>query len=170
MPWIETTLYWYSFPKGATTEDLLKRTPIEQYHSKFRSDYVQKLIPKEGLEAIWKKMIELEVMFMQFNPYGGEMSKIPEFATLFPHRSGYLFKIQYNAIWYEDGEEIANRYLNASRELYDTLAPYVSKNPREHFLNNRDIDIGTNKDGNTTFGSMYFKGNLPRLLNVNDQG
>ncbi|KMT04784.1 hypothetical protein BVRB_7g169600 [Beta vulgaris subsp. vulgaris] len=164
MPWIKTILHWYGFPKDASIRALLSRTPMTQYYGKFRSDYVQQPIPKEGLEAIWKKMITLEVMFMQFNPYGGKMSEILETKTPFPHRARNLFKIQYNAMWYEDGEEIATRYLNASKELYDTLAPYVSKNPREHFLNYRDIEIGTNKNGNTSFGFQYFKWNLPRLL------
>ncbi|KAL2943254.1 Berberine bridge enzyme-like 26 [Bienertia sinuspersici] len=36
--------------------------------------YVKDPIPKEGLEIIWKKMIELETPRLTFNPYGGKMS------------------------------------------------------------------------------------------------
>ena len=43
---------------------------------KRKSDYVKTLIPKKGLNKIWKKMIELEKPMMKFNPYGGRMGEI----------------------------------------------------------------------------------------------
>ncbi|KAK9664607.1 hypothetical protein RND81_14G055700 [Saponaria officinalis] len=164
IPWIKSTQFWFDVPLDIPTESLLNRVPQFKYFSKFRSDYVQKPISKAGYEAIWKKLIELEVIFMQFNPYGGRVSEIPEHEIPFPHRAGNLFKIQYNGVWLLDS--LGDRYINASRELYDTLAPFVSKNPREHFLDYRDLDVGTNEYDNTAFAYSYFKGNLLRLLST----
>ncbi|KAL9237794.1 hypothetical protein vseg_012298 [Gypsophila vaccaria] len=162
IPWIKSTQFWFDVPLETPTEAILSRVPQFKYFSKFRSDYVQEPISKAGYEAIWKKLIELEVIFMQFNPYGGRVSEIAVHEIPFPHRAGNLFKIQYNGVWFVDS--LGDRYINASRELYDTMAPLVSKNPREHFLNYRDLDVGTNEHDNIAFASSYFKGNLPRLL------
>ncbi|KAK9734434.1 hypothetical protein RND81_04G139300 [Saponaria officinalis] len=162
MPWVKSTQFWYDMPLVTPTEAILNRTTRNKYFAKFRSDYVQKPISKAGYNLIWNKMIELEVMFVQFNPYGGRVSEIPEDKIPFPHRAGNLFKIQYNGVWFVDA--FADRYLNASGELYDTMARFVSKHPREHFMNYRDLDVGTNDHGNTAFAYSYFKKNLPRLL------
>ncbi|KAL9235510.1 hypothetical protein vseg_010262 [Gypsophila vaccaria] len=164
MPWIKSTQFWYDMPPETPTEEVLNRRTRNKYFAKFRSDYVQKPISKAGYNKLWKKMIELEVMFVQFNPYGGRVAEIPEDALPFPHRAGNLFKIQYNGVWFVD--QVADRYMNASRELYYTMARYVSKHPREHFLNYRDLDVGTNHYNNTAFAYSYFKKNLPRLLST----
>ena len=46
------------------------------------------------------------------------------------------------------------------------MTPFVSKNPREAFLNYRDIDIGNNMNGTLGFAFKYFKANVNRLLLV----
>ncbi|BFG28274.1 hypothetical protein CerSpe_145480 [Prunus speciosa] len=52
------------------------------------------------------------------------------------------------------------------------MTPFVSKNPREAFLNYRDIDIGANLHNQTEFdiarvyGSKFFKDNFDRLVRV----
>ncbi|XP_021756960.1 berberine bridge enzyme-like 4 [Chenopodium quinoa] len=170
MPWIETTLFWNGNPIGTPLEVLLERTPTPPHSfSKHKSDYVKKPIPRAGLETIWKKMIEVEsnnIMLLQWNPYGGRMSEIPEGATAFPHRAGNLFKIQYITTWQDDSVEALNRNIELTRDLHDTFTPFVSKNPREAFLNYRDIDVGTNKGGSLVFAKDFFKDNVKRLLQV----
>ncbi|GAB4850009.1 hypothetical protein Ancab_029308 [Ancistrocladus abbreviatus] len=166
MRWVESTLFFNELPKGTPLEILLQRIPKTERYDKHKSDYVKKAIPKEGLELIWKKMMEVETVTLQFNPYGGRMSQIPENATPFPHRAGNLFKIQYLASWHEGDLETISRNLNATDAVYDTMTPYVSKNPREAFLNYRDLEIGTNVGGSTGFAVDYFKSNLKRLLQV----
>ncbi|CAI9263805.1 unnamed protein product [Lactuca saligna] len=110
---------------------------------------------------------------LAFNPYGGRMSEISEFAKPFPHRSGNIAKIQYEVNWDELGVEAANRYLNFTRVMYDYMTPFVSKNPREAFLNYRDLDIGVNSHGKNAYvegmvyGHKYFKEtNYKRLTMV----
>ncbi|KAK9756047.1 hypothetical protein RND81_01G069500 [Saponaria officinalis] len=167
MPWVKTHLFWNGIPQTAPIEVLTQRTPTpSNAYQKHKSDYVKTPIPKSGLEAIWKKLIEVENVLMQWNPYGGRMSEIPENATAFPHRSGNLFKMQYIAIWQDSSDQARIKYLKATRDLHDTFTPYVSKNPREAFLNYRDIDIGVNVNGNTSFAMDFFKGNVKRLLQV----
>ncbi|KAL8171589.1 hypothetical protein V2J09_023393 [Rumex salicifolius] len=148
-------------------EIMLKRSTSPNGYSKHKSDYVKKPISKQGWEAIWKKMIELGPnVLMQYNPYGGRMSEIADDATPFPHRAGNLFKMQYIAVWSDASLEVENKYLKGLRELHHLFTPYVSMNPREAFLNYRDIDIGTNANGNLGFASDLFKGNVGRLQKV----
>ncbi|KAL1205320.1 Berberine bridge enzyme-like 17 [Cardamine amara subsp. amara] len=171
MSWINTTTFWQNFPVGTPTSILLDRPsapPGALFKSK--SDYVKKPIPKEGMEQIWKTMLKFNNVFMQWNPYGGVMDKIPANATAFPHREGNLFKIQYFALWNDANGTDAN--LGLMKELYDVTKPYVSSNPREAFLNYRDLDVGSNPSGETSvekaqiYGTKYFLGNYKRLTNI----
>ncbi|KAG7546774.1 Berberine/berberine-like [Arabidopsis suecica] len=172
MSWINTTMFWQNYPVGTSTSLLLAR-PSDPPGAFFKSksDYVKKPIPKEGMEKIWKTMLKFNNMWMQWNPYGGVMDKIPADATAFPHRKGNLFKIQYFALWPDANATDAN--LGLMKEVYDEMEPYVSSNPREAFLNYRDIDVGSNISGKTNveeaaeiYGSKYFLGNFKRLMEV----
>ncbi|CAK8577812.1 unnamed protein product [Lathyrus sativus] len=173
MPWINTTLFWYDMPIGTPLEALLDEPKEPQIsYFKSQSDYVKRPIPREGLESIWKKMIE-GTLFMQWNPYGGRMEEILPWEAPFPHRAGNLFKIQYLNYWTDESSESIERHVNISRSFHEFMTPYVSNSPREAFLNYRDADIGANHPSNTTkfdiakiYGSKYFKGNFERLVNV----
>ncbi|KAL5773895.1 hypothetical protein ACOSP7_011452 [Xanthoceras sorbifolium] len=177
MSWVESVVFWADFPDGTPVDVLLDRPKKARDSFKSKSDYVKTVIPKEGLEKIWKKMIDLRVnnIFMQWNPYGGRMSEISESETAFPHRTGNLFKIQYLTSWVGDEGNInvTNRYMNELRDFYASMASYVSSDPREAFLNYRDLDIGSNISCNQTsfreaelYGFKYFKGNFQRLMKV----
>ncbi|XP_060671263.1 berberine bridge enzyme-like 8 isoform X3 [Ziziphus jujuba] len=171
MSWVESILYWADFPNGTAPEVLLIENSTEIIFFKLKSDYVKEIIPRDGLEAIWKKMIESGGVRMQWNPYGGKMSEISESETPFPHRKGNVFKIQYSVGWREDGSETTtNRYLDLIKEFHEAMTPFVSKDPREAFLNYRDLDIGTSSTGKykegRVYGTKYFKGNFDRLVKV----
>ncbi|KAJ6980424.1 berberine bridge enzyme-like 17 [Populus alba x Populus x berolinensis] len=172
MRWIESTLFWFDLPNGTSIDVLLNRPRGAQSFYKNKSDYVNHIVPKEALERIWKMMIKAEPMWMQWNPIGGRMSEIPDTATPFPHRAGYLFKLQYSINWSEEGTEATDRYISLIREMHDAMAPYVTKFPREAFQNYRDLDIGSSPSNRTNFeeakeyGLKYFKGNFLRLVKV----
>ncbi|KAM7255234.1 hypothetical protein ACFE04_020475 [Oxalis oulophora] len=58
--WVKSVLYWTNYNIETTPiNELLNRTPQSLTYLKRKSDYVQKPIPKDGLEKLWKKMIEL---------------------------------------------------------------------------------------------------------------
>ncbi|KAJ4702874.1 reticuline oxidase-like protein [Melia azedarach] len=170
--WVQSVLFWTHFPVGTPEEILLDRTPQSLTFYKIKSDYVKKPIPKDGLDFIWKRMIELERPTMAFNPYGGRMAEIPSTAVPFPHRAGNIWKIQYSADWNEPGDDAANRYINATRKLYNYMTPFVSKNPREAFFNYIDLDLGINHNGKDSYvegkayGIKYFLGNFNRLVKI----
>ncbi|XP_074266440.1 berberine bridge enzyme-like 17 [Silene latifolia] len=94
------------------------------------------------------------------------MGEVSENATPFPHRKGKLFKIQYLAYWADPSLEVLHGNMKAIRGIYGFMTQFVSNNPREAFLNYRDIDIGTNVNNSTGFAFDFFKGNLKRLLMV----
>ncbi|KAG2269546.1 hypothetical protein Bca52824_064101 [Brassica carinata] len=171
MSWLNTTLFWADYPAGTPTSILLDRPSSPGDFFKSKSDYVKKPIPKEGMEKLWAAMLKFNnVVWMQWNPYGGVMDRIPATATAFPHRKGNLFKIQYFTTWLDANTTEAS--LNMMREFYAVAEPYVSSNPREAFFNYRDMDVGNNPSGQTNvdeakiYGSKYFLGNLKRLMEV----
>ncbi|KAG5620423.1 hypothetical protein H5410_005641 [Solanum commersonii] len=172
MSWIDSVLQWANFDNTTKPEALLNRKGDPLNYLKRKSDYVQTPIPKNGLESIFEKMISLGKAGMVFNPYGGRMGEIAEGETPFPHRSGILFKIQYSVNWHEEGLTAEKDNLSQIRDLYSFMTPYVSKNPRQAYLNYRDLDIGINDQGpqslekGRVYGTKYFKNNFDRLVKV----
>lgn len=171
MSWIESVVYIAGYPTGTNTDVLLQGKPLFRNYFKAKSDFVREPIPESGLNGLWKKLLEADNFVMIWNPYGGMMSQIPESETPFPHRKGIIYMIQYVATW-EDGEASESKNMDWIRELYDYMEPYVSKNPRQAYVNYRDLDLGMNKDGNTSvseasaWGLSYFKNNFERLVQI----
>ncbi|CAN0923306.1 Berberine bridge enzyme-like 18 [Linum grandiflorum] len=148
-----------------------------QYSAKFKgkSDYVKDPIPMSGLEGMWEKLKEVDAGTggLIMAAYGGKMKEISESSIPFPHRDGIIYQVEEVTFWVEDGEEAADRQINWLRGLYDYMAPFVSKNPREAYVNYRDLDLGTNGGGSAgsyrrarSWGRKYFKGNFERLVKV----
>ncbi|XP_050368819.1 berberine bridge enzyme-like 4 [Argentina anserina] len=175
MSWVESTVFWGNHPVGTPIGVLLDRPMGPPDFFKSKSDYVKEPIPKHGIESILDLMLKsgLDKLYMEWNPYGGRMSEISESETPFPHRDGNLFLIQYLGYWKEDKVETARRYLDLISKMYQEMTPFVSKNPREAFLNYRDLDLGANTGNSQTkvetarvYGSMYFKDNFDRVVRV----
>ncbi|KAI3436957.1 Fatty acid hydroxylase domain-containing protein [Psidium guajava] len=169
--WIGSVLYIAGYPNTTAPEVLLQGKPLFRNYFKAKSDFVSTPIPEKGLLGLWKIYLEEEVPFMIWNPYGGAMARVPEWATPFPHRCGTLFKIQYVASW-DDGTANMARHMSWITKLYDYMGPYVSKNPREAYVNYRDLDLGMNKKGvnslweTSSWGLRYYKSNFYRLVQV----
>ncbi|CAN0907704.1 Berberine bridge enzyme-like 15 [Linum grandiflorum] len=127
---------------------------------------MRETFPELGLTTsdcvIWRKMMEVGVVKMGFNPYGGRMSEISPEATPFPHRAGNLWKIQYQTNWTEGGKEAERRHLELSREMYGFMTPY-------------DLDLGViNNNGGgyeegKRYGLSYFKGNFDKLVRIKSE-
>ncbi|KAK9033048.1 hypothetical protein V6N11_018086 [Hibiscus sabdariffa] len=175
--WLESVLFWAGFPAGTPVEALLNRTQGPSDSSKNKSDYVKTVISKKDLETIWKLLMELAnstgaKVYMEWNPYGGKMSEIPESDLPFPHRAGNLFLIEYVVYWLQEGTNVSDHNVDRARHMHNRMAPFVSKEPREAFLNYRDNDIGSTASDKTVFkeaqvyGSKYFKDNFQRLTRV----
>ncbi|GFP95939.1 reticuline oxidase-like protein [Phtheirospermum japonicum] len=170
MSWIKSVLFWADLPDGTPETALLDRKTMYPTAFKMKSDYVKTPIPKDGLRGVLEKLASMGDVSMICNPYGGRMSEIPETATAFPHRAGNIYKIQYVLNWDEAGPSVANNKTAKIRAFYDYMTPFVSKNPREAFLNYRDIDIGSTDHGRDSlaearvYGVKYFKGNFERLV------
>ncbi|KAJ9163188.1 hypothetical protein P3X46_022886 [Hevea brasiliensis] len=170
MSWIQSVLYFAGFSTSESSELLLNRTAQFKGFFKAKSDYVKEPISETGFEGLYKKLLEAETSGLILTPYGGKMSQIQDSETPFPHRRGNIYKIQYMVTW--DKEEETEQHLRWMRSLYSYMAPYVSKSPRAAYLNYRDLDLGRNKNGNTSFaqasvwGLKYFKNNFKRLVKV----
>ncbi|PQM37204.1 tetrahydrocannabinolic acid synthase-like [Prunus yedoensis var. nudiflora] len=169
MSWIESVLSMANIQRNKT-EVLLQRTQQSKRFFKAKSDYVTKPISEAGLEGLWHIMLQLDTSLLILSPFGGRMSEISDSETPFPHRKGNLYEIQYYVSWDDDKE--TEKHISWTRKVYGYMAAYVSKSPRAAYLNYRDLDLGMNKDANTSYaqaslwGLSYFKNNFRRLAQV----
>ncbi|XP_048323271.2 monolignol oxidoreductase AtBBE-like 13 [Ziziphus jujuba] len=168
--WIGSVLYIAGNPNGTHPEVLLQGTSTLKFFFKAKSDFVKVPISETALEGLWKRFLEDDGALSIWTPYGGMMNRIPEREIPFPHREGTIFMIQYLTGW-TDGENNTAKHMEWIRKVYNYMGPYVSKFPREAYVNYRDLDLGMNKK-NMSFiearfwGIKYFKNNFYRLVKV----
>nr|GFD33867.1 berberine bridge enzyme-like 8 [Tanacetum cinerariifolium] len=86
-------------------------------------DFIKSPISKHGMESIFNKMKELKNQMITFNPLGGRMTEISEFAKPYPRRPGNLAKIEYETYWNDPGTEATNEYLEYSRLMHEHMTP-----------------------------------------------
>ncbi|XP_038895033.1 berberine bridge enzyme-like 18 [Benincasa hispida] len=175
MSWVESMAFSASgFVSAKSLELLLNRTPLNNGRYKIKSDYLTEPISETALEGMWErfKNEELEKVQLVLIPFGGKMNEISESETPFPHRARYPIQIGYCVTWQRPDAD--SRHLEWTRELYSYMTPFVSKSPRAVYINNIDLDLGTNnKDGIPTsyeeasvWGHQYFGNNFERLMEV----
>ncbi|XWS37809.1 hypothetical protein CRYUN_Cryun19dG0077400 [Craigia yunnanensis] len=177
MSWVESNLYFTQFPKGVPLEILLKRShksALSKLFFKAKSDFVKEPIPETAFEGLWPKFYEEEAKsaLVVLVACGGKMDEILETETPYPHRAGNIYSILYVVDWEEKENINSERFMSWMRRVYNYMTPYVSKSPREAYVNYRDLDIGTNNNDNKSYtqpsiwGLKYFKNNFDRLMHV----
>ncbi|CDP08085.1 unnamed protein product [Coffea canephora] len=157
LSWIESALYFSGLPSGSTVNDL----PISEV----------------ALEGLWKRLFEegAEAGMLILSPSGGRMFEISDSETPYPHRAGNIYQIQHISSWTEENNANSQRYIDWVRRVYKYMTPFVTKSPRAAYLNYRDLDLGANREGNTSFaqasiwGMKYFKNNFYRLAHVKQE-
>ncbi|XP_071725278.1 berberine bridge enzyme-like 14 [Rutidosis leptorrhynchoides] len=87
-----------------------------------------------------------------------------------------LFEIGYYSIWNDEGEEVAKTNIDRRREFYSFMDRYVSRHPREAYVNYKEVNIGKNVPSNQksyandlVYGSKYFKKNFKRLVKAKNK-
>ncbi|VFQ98216.1 unnamed protein product [Cuscuta campestris] len=172
LSWAKSLLYIDGYPNAPLT-DLLNATVNNGKPNNFKakSDFVREPIPLEGWEGIWRLLRRNLTGVIVLTPYGGRMEEITEFATPSPHRGGNLFIIQQMVFRSQEGSDAMEERVSWIRRLYEYFEPYVSKSPREAFVNYRDLDIGQNHNVNCStyedakvWGIKYFKNNFDKLV------
>ncbi|XVF84532.1 hypothetical protein PTKIN_Ptkin17bG0044400 [Pterospermum kingtungense] len=177
MSWIESVLYFGGI-RNESLDALLDRSYKSNALTpsfKMKSDYVNEPIPEFAFPGVWSKLYEIDqagIVSIGFIAYGGRMDQISETATPFPHRAGNLYKIVYTVGWQEEDNIKSEEFIGWIRNLYDHMSSFVSKSPRQAYVNYRDLDIGINNEGNTSlaqasvWGRKYFMNNFDRLVRV----
>uniref|UniRef100_J3MEW9 FAD-binding PCMH-type domain-containing protein n=1 Tax=Oryza brachyantha TaxID=4533 RepID=J3MEW9_ORYBR len=180
MSWVQSIAFIH-LGKRATVKDILNRTSSIHAFGKYKSDYVAQPIGKSVWETIYRDWFTKPgagVMIM--DPYGATISAPDESATPFPHRKGVLYNIQYISFWSADGAAASAAPIKWIRDFYAFMEPYVTKNPRQAYVNYRDLDLGVNEvaaganvssySSGKAWGERYFKGNFERLAAVKAKG
>ncbi|KAK1565441.1 hypothetical protein Q3G72_026547 [Acer saccharum] len=130
--WIRSALHVSSVPVNtslvfASPELLLQRTTAP-LSFEGKADFINEPIPEIALEELRKRLLEEDDPVIMWTPYGGVMSKIPEYETPFPHRKGTMFKFHYITYW-QKGDKNVPKHMNwiRSLRLHDTLCAQISK-------------------------------------------
>ncbi|XP_050370400.1 berberine bridge enzyme-like 13 [Argentina anserina] len=170
--WLKSVMYIAGYADETPPEILLQRNSTFKIYFKAKSDFVTDPIPETVLEGLWKRMLKETRPVIIWNPYGGVMREISESAIPFPHRN-VLFKIQYLTAWLDANEDEA-KHMNWIRNLYNYMAPYVTKSPRQAYVNYRDLDLGINEKNTSitkasVWGKRYFKDNFYRLIEIKNR-
>ncbi|KAM0027118.1 putative tetrahydroberberine oxidase [Helianthus debilis subsp. tardiflorus] len=164
------------FTSSTPTKALVNQSAIlrRQSNAKVKLDYVRTPIPKSGLRKIWRKMFkndrsEMLIMYT----FGGKMEEYSETAIPYPHRAGVLYQLYKGVSFVDqtsDTTPASLKRLKWLRSFDKLLAPYVSKNPREAYVNYIDLDLGV---GNKTYeeaslwGERYWKRkNFKKLIRI----
>ncbi|CDP08086.1 unnamed protein product [Coffea canephora] len=174
---LTSAVYFAGLPSGSTVNDLVRSTPYPKTYYKAKSDYVLEPISEVALEGLWKRFFEEEAERAQLilSPSGGRMFEISDTEIPYPHRAGNIYQFQHLVYWTEEENANSQRYIDWIRRLYKYIAPFVSRFPRGAYLNYRDLDLGANREGNTSFaqasvwGMKYFRKNFYRLAHVKQE-
>ncbi|KAL8254221.1 hypothetical protein R6Q59_032442 [Mikania micrantha] len=141
---------------------------------KNKSDYVRTPIPKSGLRKIWKMMFENDMTEMIItNTFGGKMNDYSDTMIPYPHRFGVLYQMLKGVDFTDQMSNmtpVSLRRIEGLRSFEKLLEPYVSKNPREAYLNYNDLDLGVGSDTYveaSVWGERYSKrANFKRLIRI----
>ncbi|KAI3787314.1 hypothetical protein L1987_41695 [Smallanthus sonchifolius] len=164
------------FTSSTPTEVLANQSAIvrQQWNHKLKSDYVRTPIPKSGLRKIWRKMFEndgSEIMIMY--AFGGKMDEYSDTATPYPHRAGVLYQLLKGVNLADQSSDttlVSLRRIDWVRGFDKFLEPYVSKNPREAYLNYIDLDLGVgggSYEEASVWGERYWKrDNFKKLIRI----
>lgn len=172
--WVEAAA---QFANLNSVADLTDRQPGAGQFSKSKSDYVRAPISLPDTIRAVRYLSTGRQGSVILDPYGGAMARVASSATPFPHRTGYLYGMQYGVSWTAEQLEEADELVGWLRSFYAFMAPHVSQNPRAAYVNYLDLDLGTNGWMNATggtslnsvenaasWGKSYFLGNFERLV------
>ncbi|CAA3008001.1 Hypothetical predicted protein [Olea europaea subsp. europaea] len=129
-----------SCPNSTSENRLLHRKGGSLNFFKRKYDYLKTPIPNDGLDGSRKNVIELGKIGMVFNTYGVKMDKIRKSAMPFAHQQGTSSKYSILQKCDQDDAASVKKYVKQTKTFHSNMTPLVSKNPREVFLNYRDLD------------------------------
>jgi hexose oxidase len=154
---------------------------------KYKSAYMRDGFAIDQIQTIYKyltlgssdlgKHVDLSQSLLQIDSYGGQINSIAPYVTAVWQRSS-IFKLQYQTYW-KDAESgpstKGDAHLRWIREFYSEMydayggVPDPSRDPTNNvdgcYINYPDIDLN-DRGGRTKALSLYYGGNLPRLMRV----
>src|SRR5262249_3415720 len=145
MPWIDAAVQFSG------------ESPLPFFKAK--SDFTRTALPAEAVDIVVRFMARAPsaACALQFQQWGGAMSRVPADATAFPHRAGTLALMQYLAHWSSEAD--APAHLRWIDEFYAAMRPYVSGGA---YSNMPDVAL-------PDWQHAYYGANFERLVAVKQQ-
>ncbi|XP_074374812.1 berberine bridge enzyme-like 23 [Apium graveolens] len=173
MPWINTSILYWGAKQGNEypLDEILNRTDRLVGTYKGKSDFVNKPLPTSAFQGIWDLFTEENGLII-LEPFGGKMDEFSEHDLPFPYRNGTLYNIQYLIHWQNNNQEQGQRSMEWINKMYEYMTPFVTSNPRGAYVNYRDLDLGMNQQGKSSYnaakvwGQKYFGSNFDKLCRV----
>ncbi|CAI9092054.1 OLC1v1027201C1 [Oldenlandia corymbosa var. corymbosa] len=173
--WVEFIIYFYGRPLELTDSLLTSRVSLNpKSYFKSKSDFIQKPIPKQGIQKLWDMMLKIDfpALLMNWTPLGAKMAEIPESEIPFPHRAGNIILVYEKIQWMGTDPKLMQQRIALIREFHSLMGEFVDNDPRAAYADYRDLDLGVNNVGKTSveqariWGAQYFKNNFDRLVKV----
>ncbi|KAJ0566523.1 putative tetrahydroberberine oxidase [Helianthus annuus] len=163
------------FTSSTPTETIANKSAIRRlWNYKVKLDYVRTPIPKKGLRKIWRKMFENDrsELLIAYT-FGGKMEEYSDTAIPYPHRAGVLYQLFKGVFFLDqtsDTTPASLKRIEWLRRFDKFLKPYVSKNPREAYVNYIDLDLGVGSETYeeaSVWGERYWKReNFKKLIRI----
>jgi hypothetical protein len=154
---------------------------------KFKSAYMRDSFPDDQIRTIYKYLtwtppegIDMTQSLLQVDSYGGQINTVARQATAVWQRSS-IFKLQYQTFWQDPDSgpsPIGDVHIGWINDFYrDVYAEYggipdPSRDPKNNvdgcYINYCDADLN-NYGGVAKALSLYYGGNLPRLIQAKRQ-
>jgi FAD/FMN-containing dehydrogenase len=142
----------------AANHEALPETVHMHAHPRFKntSDYINSNLSSEAIDTIIKFLTECPIRSscVQFDSYGGAITKVPADATAFCHRAGTKFCMHYQCSWgHASDDSTGITWINSFRQAMQAYASGFS------YANYCDSTI-------EDFAHRYFGDNVARLSEV----
>lgn len=157
---VETISYWDAVQRfaGLGGHKPVHGGPlaVDQTQFKGSSDYANRPLSREAIGVIrhFLETAPSATNLVQLENYGGAINKIAPASTAFPHRTGTLFSLQYQAYWKPGAGEAAN--MAWVKQFRQAMQPFVSGGAYSNYCDQAIAD----------WPRAYYGANFARLTQI----
>lgn len=167
------TLPWLQFVELTGTTNSVANDPTSR--AKYKAAFMKGLFTRAQTAAMYKHLTRDDIsnpnINIIFQPYGGQVSAVPQANTAIQHRDA-AYQVQWSSVWSGAAGDAAN--IAWAREVYSEVyaatggVPVPNDVSDGSYVNHCDADLSDpafNKSS-SPWSALYYKGAYPRLQAV----